>query len=88
MEQWANMTRVCSNHFSRPSPLESSVCPRIQLFADQFLYNLEGRATRELDQICGVGYQEASDKEVILTQTERLVEIEKQIMKFMQLSML
>ena len=52
-----------------PSTLESSVCPRIQLFADQFLYNLEERATWEVDQICGVGYQEAPDKEVILTQT-------------------
>ena len=42
---------VCSNHFSRPATrlLESSVCPRIQLFADQFLYNLERRATRELE---------------------------------------
>ena len=42
---------VCSNHFSRPATrlLESSVCPRIQLFADQFLYNLERRGTRELE---------------------------------------
>ena len=56
---------------------QTPVWPRIQLFADQFLYNLEQgeRATREqLNQICWVQYQEAPNKEVILT---RALAVEK-----------